>query len=246
MIKKFYAVCLIVIMMTMSGCAAMQVALEKKDLKVENLMSDTIFLDIENQPERTVFVDVRNTSDKNLNIGTLIKEKITQRGYQVINNPKKAGYILQVNVLQVGKADPSALKSSVYSGYGGTLAAGLGGAAIGAAAGGGVGAAYGAGAGVLVGGAAELIAGSLVKDVTYSIMTDVMISEKTDAKVVESQQANISRGKNTKVTQTIAKSSNRQRYQTRVASTANQVNLELNEALPSLEQGLSQSIAGIF
>ena len=36
------------------GCAAAQIALEKKDLKVETQMSDTIFLDIETQIERTV------------------------------------------------------------------------------------------------------------------------------------------------------------------------------------------------
>jgi hypothetical protein len=35
-------------------------------------------------------------------------------------------------------------------------------------------------------------------------------------------------------------------YQTRIVSTANKVNLEFNEALKSLEDGLVRSISGIF
>ncbi len=228
------------------GCAATQIAIEKKDLKVETLMSETVFLDVEKQVERSVFVDVRNTSDKELNLKQLIVNRLTEKGYAISDKPADAGYILQVNILQIGLADPSALRASVYGGYGGVLAGGVTGGLIGAAAGGGTGALYGAGIGAVVGGAADMVAGSLVKDVTYSMMTDVMISEKTADKVQESHQANLAKGKGTTVTQTVAKESTRQRYQTRVASSANQVNLKLPEALPPLQDGLARSIAGIF
>lgn len=237
---------LVMMVLVISGCAATQVAIEKKDLKVETLMSDTVFLDIEKQVAKSVYVDIRNTSDKELNLRDSIIAKLLGRGYTLADKPADAGYILQVNVLQIGQADPSALRTSVYGGYGGAIAGGLGGALIGGAAGGGTGALYGAGIGTLVGGAAELVAGSLVKDVTFSMMTDVMISEKTKSPVKESQKANLAKGKGTTVTQSIEKESDRQRYQTRVASSANQVNLKFEEALPALQEGLARSIAGIF
>lgn len=228
------------------GCAATQVAIEKKDLKVETLMSDTIFLDVEKNLPRTVYVDIRNSSDKDFDLLGPVTARLAQRGYTVVQNPDAASYILQANILQVGQADPSALRTSVYSGYGGALAGGLAGAAIGATTGKTSGALYGGVIGGLVGEAAEVVAGSMVKDVTFSVITDVMVSEKTSDKVYESQQANLSKGKGTTVSQSIQKTSNRQRYQTRIASSANKVNLKFEEALPALQDGLARSIAGIF
>lgn len=250
-LTRFLLPLMVLPLLFLTGCAAMQVAMEKKDLKVETLMSDTIFLDVENEAGRKVFVDVRNTSDKQLNIQNMIVSTLQARGYTVVTGAKSADYILQVNILQIGQADPSALRSSVMSGYGSTLGSGLAGGLTAA----GIAAISGAGsrgmtgaiaAGALIGGAADLIAGSLVKDVTFSMVTDVMISEKTTFKVRESQQANHSIGKGTTRTQSVTRESNRQRYQTRIASSANKVNLTFAEALPALEDGLARSIAGIF
>ena len=214
---RFYF--LIIVLFSCYACAATQIALEKKDLKVETKMSDTIFLDIESQVERTIFVDMRNTSDKDIDIKSQLINKLQEQGYVVKATPKEAFYILQGNILYVGKGDPSALRESLYAGYGGALAGAVGGALGGGAARGAKGAAYGAGIGGLVGGIAEVVAGSLVKDVTYSIVTDLMISESKQK---------------------------RKRYQTRVLSTANKVNLKFEEAVIPLVQGLTKSIAGIF
>lgn len=230
----------------LTSCAAMQVSLEKKDLKVETKMSDTIFLDIENQTERTIFVDVKNTSDKDIDIKSLVTGRLQANGYKVTTNPKEAFYILQGNVLYVGQADPSALRSAVAAGYGGTFAGALGGALIGGAAGGGSGALLGAGIGGLVGAGAEMIAGSLVKDVTYTIVTDLMISERSKEAVEQTVQSHLHQGSGSAIRQTSKTTAERKRYQTRIASTANQVNLKLEEALPSLTEGLAKSIAGIF
>lgn len=248
--RAFFPI-LMLLPLTLTGCAAMQVAIEKKNLKVETLMSDTIFLDVENQAGRSVFVDIRNTSDKDLNITHMITARLEGRGYTIAPSAKNADYILQVNILQIGQADPSALRSSVMSGYGSVLGGGL----TGALAGAGIAAISGAGSagmtgalagGAIAGAAAEMIAGSLVKDVTFSMVTDIMISEKTTFKVKESQRANLDVGRGTSRTQSIERQSNRQRYQTRIASIANKVNLTFQEALPALEDGLARSIAGIF
>lgn len=237
---------LVLIAVLLASCAAMQVALEKKDLKVETKMSDTIFLDIENQAERTIFVDIKNTSDKALDIKPFVISKLLANGYKVTTSPKEAFYILQGNVLYVGQADPSALRTAVAAGYGGTFAGAVGGALIGGAAGGGSGALYGAGIGSLVGAGAEMIAGSLVKDVTYTIVTDLMISERSKEAVEQRVESDLAQGSGSRIRQMSQTASQRKRYTTRIASTANQVNLKLEEALPSLTEGLAKSIAGIF
>ncbi len=123
--------------------------------------------------------------------------------------------------MYVGEADPAALRTAVYRGYGTTIG--------GAAAGGAVGymlektgrsTGLGAAAGGLLASATELVTGSLTKDVTYTIMTDIQLTEKT------------SKGKKI--------------HQTRVASTAEQVNLEWEEAEGKLVEGLAKSLGGLL
>jgi len=237
---------LIIICFICLSCAAAQIALEKKDLKVETKMSDTIFLDIETQVERTIFVDIRNTSDKDIDIKSLLVSRLQSKGYTVTATPQEAFYILQGNVLYVGKADPSAIRESLYAGYGGALAGATAGAMIGGATGGYKGVGYGAGIGGLLGGAAELISGSLVKDITYTVITDLMISEKSPEQVEQIIQSDLQKGKGTTLQQTSKTTVNRKRYQTRIASTANKVNLAIEEALGPIIEGLSKSVAGIF
>ena len=112
------------------GCAATQVAIEKKDLDVQTKMSETIFLDPVAPENRTIFVNIKNTSDKDLDIAADISNAIAARGYKVVQDPNLAHYMLQANVLSVGKTDPSALRETLVAGYGGPLM----GAAVGAAA----------------------------------------------------------------------------------------------------------------
>lgn len=231
----------------LAGCAAAQLAIEKKDLKVETIMSDTIFLDIEKQTGKKVYIDVKNTSDKNLNIQHKIMGILSSRGFTASDSAARADYILQVNILHVGQADISALQKNAHLRYGVPLASFIGGAAIGAATTHTATGLWTGGAiGLLAGSGAEIIAGSLVKDVTYAIITDVMISEKTTYKVKEGQVAHLAVGKGTTRTQNIERQSNHQRYQTRITSYANQVNLKFEEALPYIEDGLAKSIAGVF
>jgi hypothetical protein len=243
--SRLRALIILSLSLWLCGCAATQIALEKKDLKVETQMSNTIFLDIENQSERSVFVDLRNTTDKNINVRERILDRLRDKGYTIAETPQRAFYVLQANILYVGVADPSALHESLYAGYGGVLAGGLAGALIGGAANSWTGAAYGAGIGALAGGTAELVAGSLTKDVTYTIITDIMISERSRNRPAPGRETEAKAGKAAKPQQSPAPE-DRQRYQTRIVSTANKVNLKFEEALPALEGGLAASISGIF
>jgi hypothetical protein len=238
------AVCLL-----FSGCAATQVALEHHSLKVQTCMSHTIYLDAEKLSERTILLDIKNTSDKNLEIEGLIRQRLEAKGYKVVNSPEQAGYIVQANVLRVGLDDPSALRVSAYSGTAAVAAGTAGGAAIGSAISGGGwsdGSGYGGVIGGMAAGAVDLVSGSLVKDVTYSMITDVQILERTQEKVAQTISSNLEQGSGTHVIQTSSSARERRKYQTRIVSTANRVNLSFAKALPVLQEQLAKSIAGIL
>ena len=134
-------------------------ALEHKDLKVQSQMSATIFLDVEAPAEKTIFVDVRNTSDKDIDVASLIKSRLEQKGYAVVASAQQASYVIQANVLQVGMANPSALHDALGAGWGGPLAGGVAGALIGGnrTSNSYAGAMNGAEIGGLIGGAGEMV-----------------------------------------------------------------------------------------
>lgn len=228
----------------LSGCAATQTALSGKDLNVENRMSATIFLDIEKQKERTVFVDIRNTSAKDIDIAPFIISNLEGKNYKVVNDAGSAFYLLQANILFVGKADKTALDQSIEAGFGGVLAGAAAGAAVSKSKDGNV--MTGAVVGGFIGGAAELISGSLVKDVTYSVITDIQISEKTDGKIDQETISENQSGSDSATVQSSSEKVGRKKYQARLATTASQVNLDFEEARPLIEDGLIRAISGLF
>jgi hypothetical protein len=237
---------LISIIYLLSGCAASQVALSKKNLDVQTKMSASLFLDpVDDDRQKTVYLQIKNTSDKSeFQIREDLSAALQEKGFKVVSKTNQAHYILQANVLQVGKSDPNAAESAMYKGYGAD------GALIG------MGAAHVAGAessqalvgAGLLGGIVSVAADSLVKDVYYSVITDIQIKEKLGKNQKSdnhSRHYNESGTSGATVTY-YSEKSDWKTYQTRVLSSANKVNLELAQALPSLKKGLVQSISGIF
>lgn len=223
----------------LTGCAATMTALEHKDLSIQTQMSETVFLDIENRQARSVFVDIRNTSDQVIDLAGSIVQALQQRGYTVTSDPRSAFYLLQGNIRYIGQADPTALRQTLYAGYGGPVL----GASIGALAGHDV---LGVGVGALSGTALELVAGTLVKNVTFTVVTDLQIAERTSSPVRQSVRSRLTQGTRSMVEEESQSTRDRQRYQMRIIATANQVNLTFEEAREPLTQALAKSIAGIF
>lgn len=215
--NRFTAMVIVLAGMTLSGCAATQVAISKRNLDVQTKMSQSIFMDPVPDGQKTIYLQMRNTSDKpGLKIEEGVREKLVSRGYRLVKDAGQAHYLLQVNILQAGMTDPSSAMQSLSSGFGGAVI----GATVAAASGN-----YdtrGATMGALIGAAVGVVSDALVKDVTYSLITDVQVSERGAVK------------------------DGWQRYQTRILSMANKVNLEFAEAQPALIQGLVQSVSGLF
>ena len=230
---------------TLIGCAAMQVALEHRTLEVSTKQSQTIFLDPIPNSERKIYVDIRNTSDQDLDIAPQIKEALKARGYRVVSNPGQAHYMLQANILKIGKMSISAAREALGAGYGSVLGGALAGAG---AVGSFTNSASSVVGGTLVGGVVGMAADSLIKDVNFTMITDVQISERVGkgVKVQEEYNANLKNGTASITKQVSNKETNYQRYRTRIVSNADKMNLQFKDARPALEQGLVKALSGIF
>ncbi|EEV4517994.1 complement resistance protein TraT [Escherichia coli] len=198
---------------------------------------------LEPASERTVFLQIKNTSDKDMSgLQGKIADAVKARGYQIMTSPDKAYYWIQANVLKADKMD---LRESQ-----GWLSRGYEGAAVGAALGGGI-TAYNTGsAGTTLGvglatGLIGMAADAMVEDINYTMITDVQIAERTRTSVRTDNVAALRQGTSGSKIQTSTETGNQHKYQTRVVSSANQVNLKFEEAKP-LEDQLAKSIANIL
>lgn len=228
----------------LTGCAATQTAIEHRNLETSTKLSETVFLNPVSNAQKTVFISVKNTSDQEINVEPALKTSFQTHGYKVVSSPNAAHYLLQANILKVGKMSIAASQSALGGGFGSALAGGVAGAAIGslthntnAMIGGGI-------AGGLVGMAAD----SLVKDVNYTMVTDVQISEKmaSGVKVREEHRALLKQGSSSSLNQFSTSDSQYQRYRVRVVSNADKVNLAFKDAVPALKSGLVKALVGIF
>jgi hypothetical protein len=228
---------------TLAGCAATQTAIEHRHLETSTKLSETIFLDPVAPAQKTVFISVKNTSEEDFTIERPLAQALKDHGYRVVNNATQAHYLIQANILKVGKMSVSASKNALGGGYGSALAGATVGAAIGS-----FGTTNTMIGGGLAGGLVGLAADSLVKDVNYAVITDVQISERAGkgVKVRERFNSSLDNGSSSTTYQTASKNSDYQRYRTRIVSNANKVNLAFKEAKPALEQGLAKTLAGIF
>ena len=220
------------------SCSTMHTVVSKRNLDVQTKMSDTIWLEPAAANERTIFVQVKNTSGKNLNIEQKVINVLTAKGYRIVNDPAQAKYWLQANILKVDKVNLDSDNNFSDA----VLGAGIGGV-LGAQRSGGTYTAIGWG---LAGAAIGTLADALVDDTAYAMVTDILITEKTGRNVQTATRNSVKQGNSGSMTSTSSGTSNMEKYSTRVLSTANQVNLNFNSAIPLLEDELGKVVGGIF
>ena len=227
----------------LSGCAAISTEMHHGKLTTESKMSNSIMLDPVSDVHKVIYVQVRDTSGQKVDLKNAITTSLKQKGWKITHDVAKAHDMLQVNVLQAGKApNLRAVWQSMNSGYSSALLGGFAGVAAGLAT-------DDVGTGVGVGvatGAVSWVANEMVKDVTYSMITDVQVSVRVNGVVKQSTRSNLSEGTQTSIKQTYNKKTPWIRYRARVASVADKVNLKFNDAKRTLVQEVSNEIAGIF
>ncbi|MDA7742184.1 complement resistance protein TraT [Francisellaceae bacterium] len=227
----------------LTGCSAISTAIKHHSLHTQSKMSNTIFLDPISNKDKTILIQVRDTSSQKVHLKEAIARNLVSEGWTVTNDIDKAHDMVQVNVLQAGKApNPAAVWGSMNQGFGNVLLGGLSGVTAGILT-------HSAGIGLGVGaasGAVGWLADQMVSNVTYSMITDIQVSIRVKGNVSQNTESKLSQGTETTTTQTYHQKTNWLRYKTRIASVADKVNLEFKDAKPILVKEVSSEISGIF
>ncbi len=211
------------------------------------ITSNTFFLPP--STANTVFIQARNSSDNESVSLTDLGARLTAKGYQIIQDPSVAHYIVLANIVYCNVTKPEMpVENIVAGGYGSGIGSSVMGGLHGL-----TGMASMAGPqGMIVGTAAEIglsaiegigsAVGSLFSgpstpkmhdDVNYACVADLQITEQGTAASAPAP----------------AKSGTGQQpgvYQTRLAADVHQKKLDEAEATPLLQQRLSASVAGNF
>jgi hypothetical protein len=232
----------------LAGCGATHTAINKRKLDVQTKMSSSVFLDPMTSDRKTIYLQIRNTSDKaELDLEHPIAEVMAAKGYTRVMAPEQAQVLLQTNILQVGRSDLRAADHALNQGFGAALGGAVAGAAVGSLA-----SRNDNGKGLIVGGlvgaSVATITDAMIQDVAYVVIADVQISERVGNSVTvkEKTRSRLKQGTNGVREVTSTEKIEWKRYQTRVVSTANKVNLKFKQAAPELIQGLTRAITGVF
>ncbi|MGC8821743.1 MAG: complement resistance protein TraT [Desulfurella sp.] len=172
----------------LSSCATVMSGIENAKLQTQAKMSNTIFLTPVGPAQKTVFVQVRNTSQVSMpDLKAMVIQKLQANGYKVIDDPQKAHYWLQANVLYMGK-------ETQFATFDGALAGGFGGALAGAS----IGQGYGQGAAALGGAAVGSLLGAAIGSAihvdTYLGVVDIQVSERVNGVIKQTVTSNYSQG----------------------------------------------------
>ncbi|MDF1654905.1 MAG: complement resistance protein TraT [Coxiellaceae bacterium] len=230
--------------MVLSGCAATQLAITKRNLSVSTKTSASIFLDPVPDSQKVVYVQLRNTSGvSSFSIRNALISQLHQKGYKTTRHLSRAHYMIQANTLRVKAVSQTAARAVMGSGFGSALVGGGLGAATGAIAGASSSGIWGMG---LVGAAAGTLVDNMVKDVNYVAVVDVQISVRSQQAIRQHKRSRLSQGTSSVTTQRSNDKTHWKRYRTRVVGRAEKVNLHYSQARGPLERSIGSAIAGYF
>lgn len=236
--KKIFTIISLFFLLIIGGCSSLETAVKKRNIETQTKMSETIWLNPEFITDKTIFIQVKNTSMSDISIEKGLKNILVQKGYKIVNTPKTANYWLQINILKLEKLSLNTSDVAL---------SGLTGAGIGALLGGyNTGSTNTAVAWGLVGGALGILSDTLIDDTFYGMITDILVSERTPYKVKSSAISTTTQGTQGRNFSVSERSGNMNRYQTRIISTANKMNLKFEEAEPVLRAELLKAIGNIF
>jgi hypothetical protein len=218
----------------LGGCAAVSTSVAKRNLDVQTKISSAVFVEPVQRGKRTVYVSVRSGAMEFDRTGftRAVREAFAANpdGYTITDDPDAAQYQLNIYVVTLEKASPTAGEVALSQGYRGDVSAG-------AAAGMAIGADEGhsrtsiAGGGIL-GALGTTAANAFVQDVTYMLVADVQVKETAAKGVIVRKDSKLSAkvSDSGTSTQMVSEASNKKEYRTRIVTTANKVNLDLAEA----------------
>ncbi len=256
-LKMILVISIAVLSFLLSGCATMT-------LQTRVAMTRTIVLDPVKKSDMTVFLRVRNTAASKIKLKSDLVKELHKRGLRIVDDPTKAKYLLNVNVLFADNLkEAQALKIAMGAGVNTALVAGISNSSGKDAIVAGVAAA-------LLGG----IIGSATEDSTYRAVIDISVKERKNQTLkavhtIEESQASITNSKisgfgNEVAGEPLSKSgggslndglntvdsynfsTNYIQHKTRILVSAVKMGLDLKKAAPILEKKAAYEIAEIF
>lgn len=233
--KTFYLNIISLLMLSFFyGCAGSANMLT--ELKVDSRMSETIFLDPVDKKKRTVFLQIRNTSGKSgFSIAPRVKNLIQNKGYTVVDDPDKANYWLQANILNI-ITDKKGAEKTLAKGFSDTANKMMNGTNIDLSV------------DSLVRVGTEIVVTNMMNEVYFAVIADLQISEriKNGGNTLRSSGFSTRQGKRGYSTDYVHEVSNMKRYQTRILSEASRLNLQWKEASGVLSGNLANVISGLL
>jgi hypothetical protein len=235
------------IAVSLSGCAGINTAVAKRNLDVQSRISTAIFVEPVKRELRTVYVDIRSSVqefDRSAFKRTVVESFAkNDNGYSLTDDPDAAQYHMNVFVLSMEKASPTAAEAALKSGYHGGSAA-TAGLAVGAVSGRGKSMV----AGAILGAVGETVGNALVQDVTFLLIADVQIKERAAAGAIVRKDTKIDTQVSDAGTsrQTVSEATDRKEYRTRIVTTANKANLDIAEAQPLMFGKTAYAMSGFF
>ena len=206
--------------MNLAGCAASRMMVRYGDLETKSEMSESVFLELHSDLPHTVYVAEASTAGRDLTIGPSLERGLMESGYTVVDTPNEATYVVQINHLRLMEVELSG-DQTLGDAIGAAWTAGAG-AALAADV---LGASDKAGEFGLIAGVLGFLLDSSTKHVAHTLTTDVRLTERVQAGGAEGEF---------------------RYHETRVVSGASKVNLDLEDCLPTIINGLSRSLAGML
>jgi hypothetical protein len=258
--RLFKCILISMVGVMLAGCAATTRLIDYGSMKTDVAMNESIFL-TPTEASKTIYIQTRNTSS-NQNITGLFESSILSgiraKGYQIVQKPSQATYILQTNIRYMGEWKQGMNFQDTLTGAGLGALAGLG-------LGGPHHYAGGAAVGGIIGSGIGFAADLATRVRTEIIVVDFQITERLSREeditgqkvekrehVIESKVLGaIGTKPDLPTSKTVGKqvSSTKEGvkiYNSAVAAKAAQVNLNVNEASQRLIETASRQIAGIF
>jgi hypothetical protein len=219
----------------LGGCATMRMHLRYGELTLQTQMSESVFLEPRSDLPPTVYIAETCTADSNITIRPDFDRQLAASGYTVVQDPNDATYVIQVNHLQLTEAELSegqTLEDAMSSAFTAGLAAGLATDVVGGSG------RAASGVGLAVG-AIGFIVDANTKHMAHMLTTDVLVTETVAIRdSIADMRAAEAQG--------VSGASDLRYHQTQIVSGASKVNLRIEQSLPVLVEGMTQTVARLL
>ena len=206
---------------TLTGCGALLKSIRYSLLETKTEMTESIFMDQKTDLPPTLYLVETSTSAKDVTVRSILEQVLPNSGYTLVDNPKHATYVLQINhvalvkvELKDGETLADLIDGAVAVGYAGAFLAALANADE---------------EGIVVVGLAAA-AGSFLLDantqhIAHTLTTDF---ELTETVVGPGEDLGL------------------RYHRSRIVSGASKVNLHLEEALPVLQREMATALSRLL